>query len=454
MSILSLKSWVGDYTKDEMKKFFFLSFIFSVVIGVYWFLRTDKDSAFKIIVGYDWQPTAKIISVFFMIPLTAFYGYLISRFKKHQIFYVLSVLYGTLAFIFAFMLNNPILGISNIEASPFRFLGWAYYLYIESFGSIMVVLFWTFATDTTAPDVAKRWFPFMSFIAQFGSLFGSGITSGRFGKFSIFSSLIGAALTIYMMGILIYIFMKVTPEDQLKSYGEKSDKKEKRVGFLEALKAVFSHPYLLGIFFSIMIYEIVNTLFDYRFKVLVGEETDKFISSGIDPKLAGEMGRLKFNEWTGWVGEYMSITAIISYLVGLGNIGRKFGLVFSLIFLPSLLFVLSLIVGLSKSLLIVALGCVICKALNYAFYQPIKEQLYIPTSKESKYKSKAFIEMFGSRGSKAAASLINNFYKIAPVIFPIISLGASTSLCIIWLLISMYLGKTYEKAVSKNEVVC
>lgn len=448
-----LESWVGDYTNDELRKFLFLSFIFSLTVGVYWFLRTDKDSAFSVIVGFKYQPTAKFISMFFMIPLTAFYGYLVNKFLKHQVFYVLSGIYSTLAVLFALALSNPVYGIANAIASPWRILGWAYYLYVESFGSIMVVLFWTFATDTTAPDVAKRWFGFIAFLAQIGAWLGSAITAGRFGKFSISTSLFGAAFFTALMGVMIYIFMYVTPADQLKTYGEKSEKKsEKRVGFFEALRAVFSQPYLLGIFFSIMIYEVINTLFDFRFKSLIEEHVNKIVTEA--GNIEGNVKRFMFNEWTGWVGENMSLVAIGSYVFGLGNIGRKFGLMVSLIFLPTLLLVLSIIVGFSKSLLVVASACVLIKGLNYAFYQPVKEQLYIPTSKDSKYKSKAFIEMFGSRGSKAAASTINSFHLYAPVLFPMISLGSCITLCIIWLMISLYLGKAYNKAVSKNEVVC
>jgi len=65
-----------------------------------------------------------------------------------------------------------------------------------------------------------------------------------------------------------------------------------------------------------------------------------------------------------------------------------------------------------------------------------------------------FIDSFGSRSSKAAGSLINAIKFYFPIVFPMISLGASMVLCVIWLMISMYLGKTYDKAVSKNEVVC
>ena len=44
------------------------------------------------------------------------------------------------------------------------------------------------------------------------------------------------------------------------------------------------------------------------------------------------------------------------------------------------------------------------KAINYALNSPSMKQLYIPTTKDVRYKSQAWIESFGSRGSKAAGS--------------------------------------------------
>ena len=43
---------------------------------------------------------------------------------------------------------------------------------------------------------------------------------------------------------------------------------------------------------------------------------------------------------------------------------------------------------------------VLSKAVNYALNKPVLKQLYIPTTKETKYKAQAWIEMFGSSGSK------------------------------------------------------
>jgi AAA family ATP:ADP antiporter len=447
-----LKSRVGNYTSEELKKFSFLGFIFILTIAVYWFLRTGKDGVFNTIVGFKMQPIAKFVSMFFTFPLTIFYGYLVDKFPKHRVFYALATIYSIGTFIFAFLLSHETIGIANTIADNWRLIGWGYYLFVESFGSIMVVLFWTYAADITSPEDGKRWFPFLSFMAQFGQLFGSAINAGYFGIFMLKSTLLICSVAIIGIAGMMYLFQTIVPSSQLKSYtdGIKEVKKEK-VGQLESLKLIISQPYLLGVFLSITIFEVINTLFDFKFKDLIAES---IALKGLTGLAAGEMKTQMMNQWVGNMGVYAAILAIVSYLLGLGNIGRKVGLTASLITLPIILIVVSLIMGVSNSLWITFIAVVIAKGINYVLYQPSKEQLYIPVSKDAKYKSKVLVDTMGSRFSKSVGSGVNLIKAYSPAIFPFISLFSCLGLCGIWIMISIYLGKKYNDAVSKNIVVC
>lgn len=449
-----LKSRVGDYTNEELKKFSFLGFIFIFTIAIYWFLRTGKDGIFNTIVGFSMQPVVKFASMLFMFPLTFFYGYLVDKFPKHRVFYAISVIYSILSLIFAFLLSSPTLGIANNIASPYRILGWTYYIFVESFGSIFVVLFWTYAADVTSPDAGKRWFPFLSFMAQFGQFLGSAVNAGYFGTYLIQTKLIICSAFIPVIGILVYLFTRTIPSSQLYSYNDttiKTTEKKPRTSQWESLKLIVSEPYLLGVFFSIIIFEVINTLFDFKFKLLVA---DSILDQGFSGMAAGEMKTRIMNEWVGKMGVYASILAIFSYLGGLGNIGRKLGLTASLITLPIILIGVSLMIGISHSIWIAFGATVIAKAINYVLYQPSKEQLYIPVSKEAKYKSKVLIDSLGSRFSKSLGSGVNLIQRYSPLLFPFISLFSCLGLCGLWIVISIYLGKRYNEAVEKNTLVC
>jgi AAA family ATP:ADP antiporter len=386
-----------------------------------------------------------------------FYSFLVDRFARHRIFYALSFLYAAGAVFFAFALMNPDIGLLNADASPYRLLGWAYYLYVESFGSLLPVLFWAFAADTSSPDSAKRGFPFIAFVAQFGVWFGCAINAGRFGDFKITTTLVYSSIAMIMIALMVYIFMQVVSADQLKSYsgGTSNEKSKKSAGLSEALKLVLSEPYLMGIFFSIVIYEVINTLFDFKFKALVGETVQRYIiENNISAEDIGAVKTAMFNQWTGSTGEWMAILGIITYIFGLGKLAQKISFTFSLLILPILIAIVAIILGVFSSLMIASFAVIVTKGINYTLYQPLKEQLYIPTSKEAKWKSKTLVDMFGSRGSKASGSAINILKIYTPSVFSMIFLGSSLVLCFVWFLISFYLGKTYEKAVSKNETVC
>ena len=91
------------------------------------------------------------------------------------------------------------------------------------------------------------------------------------------------------------------------------------------------------------------------------------------------------------------------------------------------------------------------------------KQLYIPTSKDAKYKSQAFIEMYGSRGSKALGSYVNTWRKpLIDKLGPIVGLNMFVAYCTyvslgivgIWFFVALYLGRTFNKAVKERRTIC
>ncbi len=54
---------------------------------------------------------------------------------------------------------------------------------------------------------------------------------------------------------------------------------------------------------------------------------------------------------------------------------------------------------------------VVIKGVGYAVNNPTKEMMYIPTSKDAKFKSKGWIDTFGSRFAKAGGAQVTNAFK-------------------------------------------
>lgn len=94
------------------------------------------------------------------------------------------------------------------------------------------------------------------------------------------------------------------------------------------------------------------------------------------------------------------------------------------------------------------------KALNYAFSWPVRESLYIPAVKEIKFKSKSWIDAFGSKFAKSSGSAFNVFAsKLSSTMYmPIHSLFFA-GLIGMWFVSASLLGRRFEQAVANNEVI-
>jgi len=464
---IAKRIWGDFQSGEEIAKFVKLAIVFFLVIAIYWGMRPLKDGIFTTLVGVDWQPVAKILSPFIITPLVILYSKLVDMFPRNKVFYVLLSIYGFIAltFFIIFKYVSPLNAVA--EPSAYNFLGWAWYVYIESFGSLVVALFWAFTTAITQPESAKRGFPLIYLFGQAGNMIGPFVLRAERLGFETSAPIIAIlAGLMFLTAIMMWFFVTTTPKSQVQSYeakGEKSKKDEKsheEPGFLDGLKLLLKHGYLLGITAIIMFYEIIVTILDFFFKSSAADFFRAKVASGEIPQSMFE------RSLSGFLGDYAVYTGVVAtlcVLFGINNIHRKLGTAASLLLLPTLIAVAVFTLRISPTLMVAFWIMVFSKAVNYALNQPTIKQLYIPTTKDTKYKAQAWIEMFGSRGSKAIGSGINLFRgflkgsmgQAAGIAFFIsLSTGFSLSLVAVWFFVAAYVARTYNKAIKEDTVVC
>lgn len=93
------------------------------------------------------------------------------------------------------------------------------------------------------------------------------------------------------------------------------------------------------------------------------------------------------------------------------------------------------------------------KAFSYTLNNPSKEVIYIPTSKDVKFKAKSWIDAFGNRtskgiGSTVTASLGSHF----PTLF-IFGSFISLGLILGWILAALFMGTTFNKLQEEQKII-
>lgn len=436
----------GDFTKSELNKFLLYGSLFFFIIGVYWLLRCVKDSIFNAFVGSEYTMLAKLVSLVVVFPLVMGYSYLVDKFPRQKLFYAMSAIYASIFFVVSFLLNNESFGMYAPAADRWAMLGWVSYVMIESFGSLMVVLFFSFMADTTTPESGKKGFFVTATFAQVGAILGSLMVSQGAGCLGVHRMVAIAGAAVLLIPFIVAFIMWAIPQSEFVGYqakgsGKHADaaNKKSKPGFVEGIKLMLSQPYLLGIFVVVWAFEVVVTIFDLQFKILIKE-----FAAG-NPEV--------FAAYSGDFGVYVSALALISLLFGIGKIGRKIGLTLSLALMPVLMVTNIIFMSVTPVLAVVFWVMVASKGINYALGQPSKEQLFIPTSRDAKYKSKTWVDMFGSRFSKATGASLKLVQSAMGWGF-LFLMGSSLVICVAWLFISLFLGRKHKEAVANNEVVC
>lgn len=444
----------GEFEEKEFRKFLRMGSILTVILGIYYMMRPLKDSLFAQLVGAENQPQAKFISVFFIGIVVAIYTKLLDYFPKHKLLCVLPPLfYGTVTLsyaVFVWLYQSGVITDNLVTV----ILGYLFYCIVESFGSIVVALFWSFSTDITKSESAKAGFPLVYMIGQLGTVF----TPILFINLPISLGVKSDAISMALIGVFTFLIAplvnhlyKKTPEDLMQSQTpakvtEPSEKK-KKTGFIEGLRLLFSHKYLIGILAVNFFFEFITIVFDFNFK----NEASKVYSGA------------KLTQYYSTYNSVLGTVALVFLLLGVSRVTKKLGLKKSLASIP-LFFGIAITLFLSltlfgtlnsQSLNFLFWIMVSCKAIHYSINGPSLKQLYIPTSADVRSKTQAWIETFGARFSKQSGSTLNLLNRvIGTASYRILSSGIGYVFVAAWILVALYLGKTHKKATKSGNNVC
>ncbi|MGI4850382.1 MAG: Npt1/Npt2 family nucleotide transporter [Janthinobacterium lividum] len=147
----------GTFEKEEFKKFLRMGLIFALIIGIYWTLKSLKDSIFMQLVDKMYLPFAKTVSLIALLPFLMLYTKLLEKKSREKMLIIIPTFYGIGILVFSLVMllaqtsSEEIASRAWIPFIATKMLGYIWYLFVESFGSVFVALFWAFATDTIDP---------------------------------------------------------------------------------------------------------------------------------------------------------------------------------------------------------------------------------------------------------------------------------------------------------------
>jgi len=448
----------GPLSTSEILRALRLSVPLFFLIGSYWLLRSLKDPVITAICGVQVIPRAKMLSVIVVLCVVTIYNYLLDRVPRHLLFYYFGVFYFFLFSGIAWLLRGEL---EDAVPDEGRLLGWVSYCCIESFGSLMVSLFWSFTNSITLPSTQKSTYGFLTAVAQIGSILGPTLVTFCAPRYGI--PLVYAIGGFGMLGIVggMHNYISIYGCKPVNEGGTSegcNEREKKGAGVMEGVRLFAEHNYVKGIFAISCLFMVEVTIVDYTMKVLAKEYFDEMYPCEEGESCWGGNGlsiegSKAFASFMGIFGQSTNTLSFLFSFLGTSFVIRSLGLRLTLLLFPSMCLGVILVVRTFPDLWVVFGAMMMLKGFSYALNNPTKEILYQPTSQGVKYKSKSWIDIFGARGSKALGSIVTDAFKDSAE--NLVANGSLVAIAVASFLIfnARYMGRQYDEYMESGYVV-
>lgn len=372
-----LLSPIADVRRGETAGALLLTLLMFLLLGSYYMLKTAREVFILSEGGAEVKSYAAAGQALLLLVVVPAYGAFASRVSRTQLVTWVSLFFAANIVLFALA-----------ERAHFS-VGVPFFLWLGVYNVMVVAQFWAFANDIYTPDQGKRLFPMIGVGSSLGALMGS-VRAGRLMDSSgPIRLLVGGAAILVVCVVLARL---------IERFARRADSPREAVVVDEplgegksAFGLLFANRYLMLIAALVLLLNVVNTTGEYLFgKYVVQNAVAKF---GSDAATAADRGR--------YIGETYS--SFFSNVNLLGLLLQLFvvSAVFRLIGVSRALFIHPLIAGVGYLMMLRAPSFTFVRwlktadnAVDYSLGNTTKQALWLPTSRQEKYKAKQAVDSF------------------------------------------------------------
>ena len=406
----------------------FLNIYFLLV--AYYILKTVREPLILTGGGAELKSYAAAVQAVVLIGYVPLYSWVASTLPRQKLILVVVIFFAACIEVFA-----------AAHAADLPYVGFLFFVWIGIFSLSMIALFWSYANDIYRESDGKRLFPLIAIGSTAGAPIGAAAAGWMYGAGVSSYAMMQLAAGLLVLHLVLYgvIHRRMTPG---AAEAGKKEPLESTSGFA----LVFRSRYLLLIAALLVVLNIVNTTGEYVLGRSVVEHASRLAAeqAGFNKEafIGGFYGTFFF-----WVN--IATICIQAFLVS--RIVKYLGMAGALFALP--------IVALGTYGLVAAgAGFALLRAVkmaenstDYSVMNTAKQMLWLPTTREEKYKAKQAIDTFFVRaGDVLSAGLV--FAGTSWLSLNVAGFGkANVLLVLLWLGLAALLLREYNKVSAARE---
>ncbi len=401
-----------------------------VIMSSYYILKVLREPMILLGGGAELKAYASAGQSVLLLFLVPAFGYLASRVNRIQLLTTVQIIFTVCLVAFYALAQGK---------AP---IGLAFYLWLGIFNMMVVSNFWAFANDLYTPEQGKRIFPIVGLGGSFGAVLGAFLPGWLQNAFGVEPLFLVASAGLVLSTVLYRLVDARERHDQDPQGLVKLLKPEAKhpVGREGGFRLVLSDRYLRLMAVMVVVFTITNTTGEYVVSKLVKEASATAANPGA------------------YIGAFYSNFYGIVNLVSAFLQGLVVSRVLGVVGIRRSLWIMPIIVVLGWSGFLAASTLVMLRfikiaenSVDYSLHNTVRQALYLPTSRESKYKAKAAIDTFFVRIGDVIAGiglvyLLTEVMKLDVTAFAVINVA----LAIVWFVLILRVGKLHDERTAER----
>jgi ATP:ADP antiporter, AAA family len=320
-------------------------------------------------------------------------------------------------------------------------LGEPFFVWLGIVNMFLIAQFWSFANDLYNEEQGKRLFAIIAIGGSAGAIVGPLLTKISDDPYMMLGIAAGMlVITMLLLGAVDRLSHKT------KRAGAAATEPLKKEG---GFQLVLKDKYLLLLGIMLLLANLVNTTGEYVLTDAVVRHAEELVPGDDKVEAIKKARGVIVNDFYGDFFFYVNLVGFIIQTLLTSRLIKILGLRLALFVFPLVAFGSYVSIGLIGGLALIRIAKVAENSTDYSFQNTVRQSLWLPTSREAKYKAKAAVDTFFVRfGDTAAALLVLLGIKVlgwAGGDFAFVVAG----IVVVWLLVALAISRIYKTRYSK-----
>ena len=413
-----LLSPIADVRADEVQSALLMALTMFLILAGYYLLKTAREQLILSQGGAEVKSYSSAGQALLLLIIVPAYGAFASRVNRVQL----------IQWVTLFFVANLVLFVLALSVG-FR-IGVVFFIWIGIFNVMVIAQFWAFANDLYTEEQGKRLFPLIGVGSSLGAWVGSMRAGTLVESFGPGRLLVGGAGFLVVSIALVRVVDRVSARSRPVQAARSTETlREGPSGFA----MILSDRYLLLIAVLTLLLNVVNSSGEYLFGRYVVAAADRVSS---DPAARQAFIGATYSSFF----TYINLIGFLMQMFVVSRVFKFLGVGRALVIHPVVALSGYLMMTFVPSFEAIRWLKIADNGLDYSLGNTTKQALWLPTSREAKYKAKQAVDSFCVRaGDVLQAGIVYGGEVVALSSTGFAGLTAAFACC--WLAVTFGLKK-------------